>query len=92
MLNPKLNLLRNRYFLMILRLMIAGGFLWWVMRDLKFSELSRLSWNAILISFIAAAFCVILQVSLTAVRWLMLLRGQPLRLLPRERRLLRLRE
>lgn len=76
MLKPLLALLRNRYFTMILRLAVAAFFLWWVMKDIRFSELNRLSWKGILIGVVAGAFLVAAQTTLTALRWFYLLRGQ----------------
>ena len=71
-----LRLFRNTYFLMLLRLSAAAVLLWWVMRDLKFSELSRLSWNSFLFSFCGALVCICVQIFLTSLRWRLLLAGQ----------------
>ena len=71
-----LKLFRNRYFTMFLRLGVAAFFLWWVLRDLKFSELTKLTWQGILLGVGSAAVLILTQVVLTAVRWRMLLRGQ----------------
>lgn len=68
--------LRNPYVLMSLRLSAAAALLWWVMRDLKFSELSRLSAGGFLFSFCGALACVCAQIVLTALRWRLLLAGQ----------------
>lgn len=67
---------RNKYVLMGLRLAVAALFLWWVMKDLRFSELKKLTWQGVLIGVIAAAAAVLVQVSLTALRWRMLLKSQ----------------
>ena len=69
-------LFRNKYFLMSLRLSAAALLLWWVMRDLKFSELSGLSRNGFLFSFGGALACVCFQIFLTSLRWRLLLAGQ----------------
>ena len=69
-------LFRNKYFLMSLRLSAAAILLWWVMRDLKFSELSGLSRNGFLFSFGGALACVCFQIFLTSLRWRLLLAGQ----------------
>ena len=66
----------NKHFLMTLRLSAAAVLLWWVMRDLKFSELSRLSLSGFLFSFCGALVCVCTQIFLTALRWRLLLAGQ----------------
>ena len=71
-----LKLFRNRYFTMFLRLAVAAFFLWWVLRDLKFSELTKLTWQGILLGVGSAVVLILTQVVLTAVRWRMLLRGQ----------------
>jgi len=76
MLNKIWTFLRNKYFLMILRLTVAAFFLWWVMKDIRFSELKKLTWHGLLIGVIAAAACVLFQVYLTALRWRMLLKSQ----------------
>ena len=70
------NWFRNKYVLMILRLAVAAFFLWWVMKDIRFSELKKLTWQGLLIGVIAAAACAVLQVCLTALRWRMLLKSQ----------------
>ena len=67
---------RNRYVLMILRLAVAAFFLWWVMRDIQFSALTKLTAGGLLRCMIAAALCVVTQVVCTALRWRMLLKGQ----------------
>ena len=76
MLKTLLALFRNKYFTMILRLAVAAFFLWWVMKDIRFSELNRLSWKGILFSLGAGAFLVAVQTFLTSLRWFYLLRGQ----------------
>jgi len=70
------SLFRNKYFTMSLRLAVAAFFLWWVLKDIRFSELNRLTWKGILSGLGSAAFIVVLQVVLTALRWMLLLRGQ----------------
>ena len=61
---------------MAVRLAAAAFFLWWVMKDIKFSELTRLTWRGVLAGVFAAAACVVFQVACTALRWRMLLAGQ----------------
>ena len=48
MLKKLLALVRNRYFLMVLRLAVAAFFLWWVMKDIRFSELRKLTWEGLI--------------------------------------------
>ena len=62
--------------MMVCRLTVAVFFLWWVMKDIRFSELKRLTWKGIASGIFAAAVCVMAQVYLTALRWRMLLKGQ----------------
>ena len=76
MLKKLLDFFRHKYVLMILRLAVAGFFLWWVMKDIQFSALTKLTWRGVLSGVVAAAACVTLQVAGTALRWRMLLKGQ----------------
>ena len=76
----KLSFLRNKYFLMVLRLAVAAFFLWWVMKDIRFSELRRLTWRGLVFGVAAAAALSSLQVVCTAVRWMLLLKGQGIRI------------
>ena len=80
MLKKLLDLVRNRYFLMFLRLAVAAFFLWWVMKDIRFSELGKLTWRGIAFSLVGAGIFVLLQIIGTALRWRMLLRGQGIRI------------
>lgn len=68
--------IRNKYVMMVLRLAVAAFFLWWVMKDIKFSELTKLTWRGLLLGVAAAAALVLTQTTLTALRWRMLLKGQ----------------
>ena len=76
MLKTLLSFFRNKYVTMVLRLAVAAFFLWWVLKDIRFSELNRLTWKGILFGLGSAACIAVLQVGLTALRWRLLLRGQ----------------
>ena len=80
MLKRFLTFFRNKYFLMILRLAVAAFFLWWVMKDIRFSELRKLTWQGLIFGVAAGALLSALQVVCTAVRWMMLLGGQGIRI------------
>ena len=76
MLKTLFSFFRNKYVTMVLRLAVAAFFLWWVLKDIRFSELTRLTWKGILFGLGSAACIAVLQVGLTALRWRLLLRGQ----------------
>ena len=76
MLKKLRDLFRNKYVLMVLRLTVAGLFLWWVLKGIRFSELTKLTWRGVLTGLVSAEACVVLQVACTALRWRMLLKGQ----------------
>ena len=80
MLKKLLDFVRNRYFLMVLRLAVAAFFLWWVMKDIRFSELGKLTWRGVVFALAGAGILVLIQVAGTALRWRMLLRGQGIRI------------
>ena len=76
MLKKLFSLFRNKYLTMFLRFAVAAFFLWWVLKDIRFSELNRLTWKGILFGLGSAACLSVLQVVLTALRWMLLVRGQ----------------
>ena len=76
MLKKLLACFRNKYVLMALRLAVAAFFLWWVMKDIRFSELRKLTWQGLIYGVAAGAALAALQVAGTAFRWKLLLRGQ----------------
>ncbi|MBQ9338395.1 MAG: flippase-like domain-containing protein [Lentisphaeria bacterium] len=80
MLKKLLAFIRNKYFLMVLRLAVAAFFLWWVMKDIRFSELRKLTWRGIVFSLAAAGVLELAQIVGTVLRWCMLLRGQGIRI------------
>ena len=67
---------RNKYVVMFLRLAVAAFFLWWVMKDIQFSALTKLTTGRLLSCVVAAAACYVVQTIGTALRWRMLLSGQ----------------
>ena len=80
MLKGILSFFRNKYFLMVLRLAVAAFFLWWVIKDIRFSELRKLTWQGLIFGVAAGSVITALQVMGTAVRWMMLLGGQGIRI------------
>ena len=76
MLKKILSFFRNKYVLMVLRLAVAAFFLWWVMKDIRFSELRKLTWEGLVTGVIGGAVLTAVQVTCTAYRWKMLLQGQ----------------
>ena len=76
MLKKILSFFRNKYVLTVLRLAVAAFFLWWVMKDIRFSELRKLTWEGLITGVIAGGMVAVLQVVCTAYRWKLLLRGQ----------------
>lgn len=80
MLKKLLNFFRNKHVLMILRLVVAAFFLWWVMKDIRFSELGKLTWRGVVFALVGAGILELIQVAGTALRWRMLLRGQGIRI------------
>ena len=76
MLKKILSFFRNKYVLMILRLAVAAFFLWWVIKDIRFSELRKLTWEGLVTGVIGGAVLTAVQVTCTAYRWKMLLQGQ----------------
>ena len=70
----------KKYFFMILKLAVAGVLLWYVGKDLDYGSLKKLSPEGICTGFICSMVLILLQITLSALRWQMLLRGQLLRL------------
>ncbi len=77
--NPRradMRFLKNKYVSLVLRMLVACLLLWWVIRGMKFGQMSHLTVRGLVFGFGAAFLCIIVQIALTAWRWRMLLAGQ----------------
>ena len=70
----------KKYFFMILKLAVAGILLYYVGKDLDYSSLKKLSLPGLYVGFFLTMLLILLQNTLSALRWQMLLRGQQIRI------------
>ena len=70
----------KKYFFMILKLAVAGILLYYVGKDLDYGSLKKLSLPGLCVGFFLTMLLILLQNTLSALRWQMLLRGQQIRI------------